>query len=401
MVVAALTVEFWLLLIPLLAVSVLLGVLILRYRREMKWQRREFAQLRETTLELWREVTGRHHLQIEVRHAISQATTQSILPLAVEAAKNVAVETIAEVVEGTAREVESSLHKRVDNVNSRVDGLRFESEKLSCLPLLHPARVELVEGVIPRLRPIQARLERVLFPGHEPLGELDWMYKLRTRKFPYSLTDEEGLILYKIVTELGLKAGYEIATAFGYSSFYLGLAFKRNQGSLLSLDAYVEEAEEDFLYDEQTAMMRAAAFEEVLRMGGEGLPEGLRFALKGAEELELVGTVRYEIGFSPSSVSRLLAGSVIDFAFIDGGHFGNQPVLDVDAVIPFLNQERCVIMFHDTNSESVAKAVFHAANAIGGVVSSINTRNRLVMVSRNIDTQIVEKCRAILSRQYC
>lgn len=254
---------------------------------------------------------------------------------------------------------------------------------------------------MPRLSPIHAELDRVLFPDHEPLDDLDWMHKLKNRKFPYSITDEEGLVLYDLVTRLGLKRGYEVATAFGYSSFYLGMAFRANQGSLVSMDAYVEEDQQDFIYDEATARRHAAGHQKTLADGRlADLPEGLRFAMAGARTLGLEGTVRYEVGFSPMDVPSVLAGAQLDFAFIDGSHFGEAPCADVDAVLPFLDKDRCLLVFHDTHCEAVAKAVFHAAGALGGEIHSLSTRNRLVMVSRNIDPKAIHECREILARQY-
>jgi hypothetical protein len=362
--------EWFLLLVPLIAVAIFAVNGIRRNRRDIKSQRREIGQLHELTLGLQRELGA----QGKVGHELQEITQKN----------------------------ETALRGYIDYVNGRVEHLNFELGKMACLPLNHPRRQELVDEVIVKMLPIQSQLDRVLFPGHEPLGDLDWMHKLKHKKFPYSLTDEEGLILYKLVTDLGLRNGYEIATAFGYSSFYLGLAFKKNGGRLVSMDAYVEESEEDFIYDEATAKKRAEMF-GALRRNGEvdKLPEGLKFALFGAKELGIEGSVRYEIGFSPISVPALLQGETLDFAFIDGGHFGEQPCLDVDAVVPYMNLDRCIMMFHDTQCEAVAKGVFHAAQRVGGDIHSINTRNRLVVVSRNIDLRIIQECRDIIARQFC
>ena len=299
------------------------------------------------------------------------------------------------------RASEEALRGYVDHVNGRVEHLHFEFGKMACLPLNHPRRKALVDEVVTRLLPIQSRLDRVLFPGHEPLGDLDWMRKLPNRKFPYSLTDEEGLVLYDLVTRLGLRNGYEIATAFGYSSFYLGLAFKKNGGRLVSMDAYVEESQQDFVYEEAAAKRHAEAYAAARSAGKqESLPEGLRFALAGAEELGLGDTVRYEVGFSPLNVPSVLRDARLDFAFIDGSHFGEAPCADVDAVLPYMNLDRCLLVFHDTQCEAVAKAVFHAAEKIGGDIFSLNTRNRLVVVGRNVDAAILLGCRDIIARQY-
>ncbi|MEY3837112.1 MAG: hypothetical protein RL304_94 [Verrucomicrobiota bacterium] len=301
------------------------------------------------------------------------------------------------------QDIQKELHTlrgQSTHLDGRIENLRFEQQRMAFLPQGHPRRRSLVAELSPALAPIQADLERVLFPGHEPMDDLDWMHKLKTRKFPYSITDEEGLVLYDLVTRLGLTRGYEIATAFGYSSFYLGLAFRKNRGSLVSVDAYVEEEQQDFIYDEAAARRHAAGHQKTLADGRlADLPEGLRFAMAGARTLGLEGTVRYEVGFSPMDVPALLVGTQVDFAFIDGSHFGEAPCADVDAVLPHLNLDRCVLVFHDTHCEAVAKAVFHAAERLGGDVHSLNTRNRLVVVSRNVDPDMIRGCRDIISRQ--
>jgi hypothetical protein len=362
--------EWFLLLIPLTVVAVFAVVGIRRNRRDIKSQRREIAQLHELTEGLQRELGAQAKVNLELQ--------------------------------GVVQKNEATLRGYVDYVNGRVEHLNFEFGKMACLPLNNPRRQALVDEVIVKMLPIQAKLDRILFPGHEPLGDLDWMHKLKNKKFPYSLTDEEGLILYKLVADSGLRNGYEVATAFGYSSFYLGLAFKKNGGRLVSMDAYVEETEEDFIYDEATAKKRAEMYGTMRRNGElDKLPEGLKFALFGSKELGIEETVRYEIGFSPVSVPALLQGEKLDFAFIDGGHFGEQPCLDVDAVVPYMNFDKCIMMFHDTQCEAVAKGVFHAAQRIGGDIHSINTRNRLVVVSRNIDLRIIQECRDIIARQFC
>lgn len=279
--------------------------------------------------------------------------------------------------------------------------LRDELQRLAFLAQSNPRRRALVAELADQMAPIKTDLERVLFPGHEPVDHLDWMHKLKHRKFPYSITDEEGIVLYDLVTRLGLTRGYEIATAFGYSSFYLGLAFRKNHGTLVSLDAYVEEDQQAYIYDEATARRHAEAYQAARATGEpERLPEGLRFALAGARRLDLEATIRYEIGFSPMDVPAVLSGANLDFAFIDGSHFGEAPCADVEAVLPHLDTRRCVIVFHDTQCEAVAKAVFHAAEKIGGDIHALNTRNRLVLVSRGVDSSMIDECKSIISREY-
>lgn len=225
------------------------------------------------------------------------------------------------LIAGIAVRIALRQRRELAKVQGRVENLKFELDRMAHLPLNHPRRKTLVDEIMPAMRPVQDQLDRVLFPHHEAFDELDWMHKLKHRRFPYSITDEEGLILYNLLTRLGLSNGYEVATAFGYSSFYLGLAFKKNGGRLVSLDAYVEESQEHFVYDEATARSHAEAHIAARDAGKtEKLPEGLRFALAGASKLGLEETTRYEIGFSPMSIPSTLKDEIIDFAFIDGSH---------------------------------------------------------------------------------
>lgn len=295
----------------------------------------------------------------------------------------------------------TELTEKHQQLTNRLDNLHYESFKMTYLPFSHPDRVRLTHELQQQLAPVQAKLDLVLFPNQTPLGELDWMRKLKTKKFPYSLTDEEGLVLHKLVADCGFREGYEIATAFGYSSLYLGLAFKKTGGRLVTVDAYVEESEENFLYSEDTARERAARFKEALVAGRlNELPEGLQFAAENARVLGLQDIIQFEIAFSPDGIPPILNNRLLDFAFIDGGHFGEQPILDVNAVLPNLCKDRFALVFHDTQCEAVAKAVYHAAAQTSGSIFSIHTRNRLVVVSRGIDTEILQSCRDVVARQF-
>lgn len=295
----------------------------------------------------------------------------------------------------------AELTEKYQQLTNRLDNLHYEAFKMTYLPFSHPDRVRLTHELQQQLAPVQAKLDLVLFPNQTPLGDLDWMRKLKTKKFPYSLTDEEGLVLHKLVADCGFREGYEIATAFGYSSLYLGLAFKKTGGRLVTVDAYVEESEENFLYSEDTARERAARFKEALERGRlNELPEGLQFAAENARVLGIQDVIQFEIGFSPDGIPPILNNRLLDFAFIDGGHFGEQPILDVDAILPNLRKDRFALVFHDTQCEAVAKAVYHAAAQTSGSIFSIHTRNRLVVVSSGIDTEILQSCRDIVARQF-
>ncbi|MCA9140376.1 MAG: class I SAM-dependent methyltransferase [Planctomycetales bacterium] len=294
-----------------------------------------------------------------------------------------------------------SIEQRQAGSQHEIDHLRVEAQNLAMLPTWHPKRVELAQELRPRMVPITDQLIPVLFPNQIAFDELDWMYRLKDRKFPYSLTFEEGMMMHYLVAANGLKCGYEIATAFGFSSFFIATAFEKTNGHLISADAYIEEEMEDFIYDHASTQTHV---EKLSRLQAENqhdqLPRGLQFAMEGAAALQIQPYVDYRIACSPEGVPGLLGDRKLDFAFIDGGHFGEQPVLDVQSVLPFLNQDRFVMMFHDTQCEAVAKAVHFAAESTGGQPFSIHTRNRIVAVTKGIDKQTLATCRAMTVRQY-
>src|SRR4051812_20469501 len=86
---------------------------------------------------------------------------------------------------------------------------------------------------------ITALLEPVYASRAEPTTDRSW--RLPAHPYPISLTEEEGGIIQDVITRHGLRSGYELATGFGMSSFYAGLALQENGGALLSMDCYSEE----------------------------------------------------------------------------------------------------------------------------------------------------------------
>ena len=244
------------------------------------------------------------------------------------------------------------------------------------------------------MRPLQDALELVSEEG--ALDDLDKSRKLCDRLFPYSCTDEEGLVLSHVIRANGLRSGFEVATAFGYSTAYLGLALQENGGSLVTMDCYVEEWKESYNYDpEEVEVAVAAVLEDV----GRGvLPAGLRFADEQLTALGLEEDVTLSIGVSPASVPDALRGRAVDVVLIDGGHFGEQPTLDYFAVAPYLT-DQCAVFFHDNNDNpAVENAVAFAERHLGADAVVFPTRYRLTLVGRGLDPQSVKDVEKLLLR---
>ena len=101
------------------------------------------------------------------------------------------------------------------------------------------------------------------------------------------------------------------------SSFFIATALEKTGGHLISVDAYIEEEMEDFIYDHESTKRHV---EKLCRLHREDqhddLPLGLRFAIEGAAKLGVESHVDYRIACSPDGVAGLLENTRLDFAMM-------------------------------------------------------------------------------------
>ncbi len=74
------------------------------------------------------------------------------------------------------------------------------------------------------------------FSGIEDEKVLPMLRNLPTQHGGGNIPAIDGRFLYDLITEKGYKRGLEIGTSNGYSSLWIGLALKQNNGSLLTLE---------------------------------------------------------------------------------------------------------------------------------------------------------------------
>jgi predicted O-methyltransferase YrrM len=240
--------------------------------------------------------------------------------------------------------------------------------------------------VLEKMKVVQELLEPVNH-SHR-VSSIDRNWKLKTKKFPYSCTDEEGLMLYFTIVENDFKSGFEIATAFGYSTSFLGLAFQKTGGKCISLDCYIEEFKEDYLYNESELFSASEKIRSEIDIGK--LPVGLDMAKNIAKRLGVENVIDFKVGLSPNDVPKVIGERKIDFAFIDGGHFGEQPTKDFLAVLPYLS-DKCAVLFHDNNfNRYVYRAVIEAKKRLNSSETRVHTRYNLTLVGRNLSSSFVE-----------
>jgi predicted O-methyltransferase YrrM len=268
------------------------------------------------------------------------------------------------------------------------------SDVNSSAPSVAALDVRSLLGVLMQMRPMQDALE--LVDEAEAIDDLDKSRKLRDKAFPYSCTDEEGLALYHVIRSNGLRYGFEVATAFGYSTAFMGLAARENGGEVVTLDCYVEEWKESFNYE--PAELEQAIADTTAAVKEGRYPSGLATADQCLAALGLKETVVLTLGISPQHVARAVGALTLDFALIDGGHFGDQPTWDFEAVAPYL-AHCCAVFFHDNNENpAVERAVAAAEEALGSEAVVFPTRYRLTLVGRGLDPATVDALSALFAR---
>lgn len=180
--------------------------------------------------------------------------------------------------------------------------------------------------------------------------------RMTHKGFPVGLKEAEGTVLLGAVNDLGLKRGFEVATGFGLSATWAGLAFRKNGGKLVTLDAYIEE------HDGDPNSYRPSGPRTY-----EGA-DGYRSVLQLREKFELQRVVYPVVGWSPDAVGDAITevhgGEPLDYAFIDGGHWDEAVIRDVNAIAPFLDKERFVVFFHDLHCLNAS--IEHAQRVLGG-----------------------------------
>lgn len=166
---------------------------------------------------------------------------------------------------------------------------------------------------------------------------------MRNHYNPWSIKYPEFKYLYDTIKNNNLKAGYEVATAFGISALAAALAMKDTGGKLVTMDAYIEEKYND-------AGSYTNADKEVYYENNDGY-KNVNYLIK---KFQLEGTLLPEIGWSPNDTEKVLSKHFdlqkekLDYIFIDAGHWDDAVIKDIDSVVPFL-AERCYIFFHDVH----------------------------------------------------
>lgn len=241
---------------------------------------------------------------------------------------------------------------------------------------------EISPGTIAAISSALVFLEPV--PKWCEIDKWDASYKMPAKPFPWSCTMQEGLIMERILRAIRAKNAFEIATAFGFSSLFLGRAVQANNGRLISMDCYIEETVGSCVYSPEELARHVEQVRTEVAAGH--LPEGMEVARRNLQLARLENVIDFVVGASPHDVPAHIGSCRLDAALIDGGHFGDQPTQDLEAILPFL-EPTCAVFFHDDKNEFVRRAVRRAEAALGSTAVRLDTYYSLTLVARGLDAQ--------------
>jgi predicted O-methyltransferase YrrM len=164
--------------------------------------------------------------------------------------------------------------------------------------------------------------------------------KMANHFHPLSITPGEFEFLRDFIAAHDLQHGYECATAFGVSALAAAFGMRQTGGKLLTIDAYIEEK-----HNLSTAYQN---FKEV----NQNDPDGLKSLHWLLSQFDLSRFVDAAIGWSPDNVAEAIVAAhgsaMIDYAFIDAGHWDEALLNDAQALRPFVDTAQpFAVFFHD------------------------------------------------------
>jgi len=145
--------------------------------------------------------------------------------------------------------------------------------------------------------------------------------KIKGNDVPWSITEEEFEFIYNVIKDRKLKRGFEVGTAFGISALAAGLALKRNEGRLVSMDCWEEN------------------------------PACFNFSKRLIKQYKLEKIICLKTGSSPQdSIPRVNEefeeNELLDYVFIDATHNDTAVLIDFKAIEEKLDK-KAIVLFHD------------------------------------------------------
>lgn len=178
--------------------------------------------------------------------------------------------------------------------------------------------------------------------------------KLANKSLPISINEHEFNFIHDFILKHDLKMGYELATGIGISTLSAGIAFKKNNGKLISMDNYIEEK----IQEQQISNVSNYIFEDSI---------SYVFVKNVLEHFDLMGHVELRIGISPIDSINIFKklDKKIDYVLIDCPKNDSDFERDFMSLIEYINNEKFVIFVHDTHT--FTKKSFDLVNSCLGI----------------------------------
>lgn len=158
-------------------------------------------------------------------------------------------------------------------------------------------------------------------------------------KLPYSVTEAEFNFLKDFIIKNNLKYGFELATGICISTIALSIAFKHNNGLLVSLDSY---------FEENTQIIPGNIQQSVFNES-----KGFKNNNLILDSLELTSNTKLYLGVSPTDSIKIIENNfgtnTLDFVFLDCPKTSEDFERDLIYIKKYINKEKYAIFVHDTH----------------------------------------------------
>ncbi len=178
--------------------------------------------------------------------------------------------------------------------------------------------------------------------------------RLKGKRFPISIGEDECLVFGKLIQEFRPEHCYIIGNAFGLSSTYIADVMQRHGGkSVTTLDDQSE---------------------------GEG-KRVASIAQRLTDALELNAILKNRKGASPGDIPKTAERDVYDLIFVDGLHRHPQVTLDFEGMLPY-SDANSLFVFHDSWAPGIPEAAQRAKEE-GFRCLWIPTSCEMIVATRN------------------
>lgn len=161
--------------------------------------------------------------------------------------------------------------------------------------------------------------------------------KFKNHNFPWSIVSKEFNYIFDTIVSNNLKRGFEACTGIGLSALSSGMAMKVTGGKVITLDAYIEEFFDNFVYPKNV--------QKIIVDNSDGY-KNINYLIN---KFSLEKNLFAEVGWSPDDIPNVIEkhfSEPLDYIFIDSGHTEEQLFKEIKTLVPYTNSNT-IWLFHD------------------------------------------------------